>query len=93
VPTSVDVKPVPLNAPQPRYTEEARKAKIQGTVLARVLIGSDGLVKNVRITRGLSYGLDEQAIQAAYQLRFRPAMKGGQPVSFWVPVNIDFNLR
>jgi protein TonB len=91
--TSVDVRPVPLNNPSPRYTEEARKAKIQGTVIARVLIGADGLVKKVTIIRGLSYGLDEQAIQAAYQLRFRPAMKGGQPVAFSVPVNIDFNLR
>ena len=91
--TSVDVKPIALNQPQPRYTEEARKAKIQGTVLARILIGADGLVKKVTIVRGLSYGLDEQAIQAAYQLRFRPAMKSGQPVAFVVPVNIDFNLR
>src|SRR5262245_13819030 len=91
--TSVDQQPVLLNNPQPRYTEEARKNKIQGTVLVRVLIGSDGLVKKVTIIRGLSYGLDEQAIQAAYQLRFRPAMKSGQPVAFVVPVNIDFNLR
>src|SRR5262245_51780217 len=91
--TSVDQKPIQLNQPQPRYTEEARKAKIQGTVLARILIGADGLVKKVTIIRGLSYGLDEQAIQAAYQLRFRPAMKSGQPVAFVVPVNIDFNLR
>jgi TonB family protein len=91
--TAVDSKPVALNSPQPRYTEEARKAKIQGTVTARVLVGADGSVKNVRIVRGLSYGLDEQAIQAAYQIRFRPAMKGGQPVSYWQAVTIDFNLR
>jgi TonB family protein len=91
--TAVDQKPIPLNNPQPRYTEEARKAKIQGTVIARVLVGADGSVKSVRISRGLSYGLDEQAIQAAYQIRFRPAMKAGQPVSFWVPVQIEFNLR
>jgi TonB family protein len=91
--TAVDSRPVPLNSPQPRYTEEARKAKIQGTVTARVLVGADGSVKSVKILRGLSYGLDEQAIQAAYQIRFRPAMKGGQPVSFWQAVTIDFNLR
>jgi TonB family protein len=93
VATAVDQRPVPLNAPQPRYTEEARKNKIQGTVIARVLVGADGSVKQVRITRGLPDGLDEQAIQAAYQLRFRPAMKGGQPVSFWQAVSIEFNLR
>lgn len=93
VATAVDQRPVPLNAPQPRYTEEARKNKIQGVVIARVLVGVDGGVKQVKITRGLPDGLDEQAIQAAYQLRFRPAMKGGQPVSFWQSVQIEFNLR
>lgn len=91
--TSVDQKPRLLNNPQPRYTEEARKNKIQGTVRVRVLIGSDGLVKRVNVIRGLPDGLDEQAIQAAYQLRFSPAIKAGQPVSFWQPVDIEFNLR
>ena len=91
--TSVDQRPILLNNPQPRYTEEARKNKIQGTVMVRVLIGSDGSVKRVTVTRGLPDGLDEQAIQAAYQLRFKPAMKGGQPVSFWQAVTIEFNLR
>jgi len=91
--TSVDQQPVLLNMPQPRYTEEARKNKIQGTVLVRVLIGNDGQVKRVVVVRPLPDGLDEQAIQAAYQLRFKPAMKSGQPVSFWKPVAIEFNLR
>ena len=91
--TSVDQQPVLLNNPQPRYTEEARKNKIQGTVLVRVLIGTDGAVKRVVVVRPLPDGLDEQAIQAAYQLRFKPAMKSGQPVSFWKPVAIEFNLR
>jgi TonB family protein len=91
--TAVDVKPIPLNSPSPRYTEEARKNKIQGTVRVRVLIGADGGVKQVRMVRGLPDGLEEEAIRAAYQLRFRPAMKGGQPVAFWVPVDIEFNLR
>ena len=91
--TAVDQRPALLNNPQPRYTEEARKNKIQGTVVARVLISTDGAVKQVRITRGLPDGLDEMAIQAAYQMRFRPAMKGGQPVSFWQSVQIEFNLR
>ena len=91
--TSVDQQPVLLNNPVPRYTEEARKNKIQGTVTARVLIGADGSVKQVKIVRGLPDGLDEQAIQAAYQLRFRAAMKSGQPVAFWKNVVIEFNLR
>jgi protein TonB len=93
VATAVDQKPMALNLPSPRYTEEARKNKIQGTVITKVLVGADGTVKQVRIVRGLPDGLDEQAIQAAYQIRFRPAMKGGQPVAFWQAVQIEFNLR
>jgi TonB family protein len=91
--TNVDQRPIPLNSPQPRYTEDARKNKIQGTVTARVLIGADGVVKRVTILRGLPDGLDEQAIQAAYQLRFKPAMKSGQPVAYQMSVVIEFNLR
>jgi len=90
----VDSKPVPLNRPRPNYTEEARKNKIQGVVRVRVLIGPDGGVKQVRIVGGgLGDGLNEQAISAAYQIRFRPAMKDGRPVAFWMPVDIEFNLR
>ena len=89
---SVDTKPIPLNNPQPRYTEEARDNKIEGNVTMRVLIGADGQVKRVRIVRGLPDGLDEQAIQAAYQLRFTPAMKDGKPVAYWMPVVVEFSL-
>jgi TonB family protein len=90
--TAVDTKPIPLNSPQPRYTEEARNNKIQGTVTMRVLVGADGQVKNVRVVRGLPDGLGEQAIQAAYQLKFKPAMKDGKPVAFWMAVSVEFNL-
>jgi TonB family protein len=91
--TIVDTRPILLNNRQPRYTEEARKNKVQGTVLVRVLIGSDGQVKRATVIRGLPDGLDEQAIQAAYQLRFTPAMKNGQSVAYWMPIAIEFNLR
>lgn len=92
--TVVDSKPILLNNPQPRFTEEARKNKIQGVVYVRVLVGADGSVKQVKIVRGLPDGLDEQAIQAAYQMRFKPAIKSGQPVAFWLGnVQIEFNLR
>jgi len=85
--------PVLLNPPNPKYTELARTNKIQGTVLVRVLVGSDGLVKEVKVVRGLPDGLDEQAIAAAYQLRFKPAMKNGQAVPLWKSISIEFNLR
>ena len=91
--TGFDSRPIALNAPQPRYTEEARKSKIQGTVLVRVLVGIDGTVKKVVVTRGLPDGLSEKAIEAAYQLKFKPATKNGQPVASWVNAEVEFNLR
>jgi TonB family protein len=92
--TVVDSRPILLNRPEPRFTEDARKNKIQGVVYLRLLVGADGAVKQAKISRGLPDGLDEQAIQAAYQMRFKPAMKSGQPVAFWLNnVQIEFNLR
>lgn len=92
--TVVDTRPILLNDPRPLFTEEARKNKIQGVVIVRVLVGPDGAVKQARVIRGLPDGLDEEAIQAAYKMRFKPAMKSGQPVAFWLNrVEIEFNLR
>ena len=91
--TRVSQKPIPLNSPMPRYTEEARQQDIQGVVIARVLVGANGTPRQVRIVRGLPYGLDEQAIQAVYQLRFCPAFSDGQPIAFWQSVQIEFKLR
>jgi TonB family protein len=92
VAANVDQKPEPLNNPRPNYTEEARKNGIQGIVVARVLVGADGAVKQARIVRGLPDGLNEEAIRTAYQMRFRPAMKGGKPVAFYHSVQIEFHL-
>jgi TonB family protein len=89
----VDESPRALNAPRPNYTEEARANKVQGVVRARILVGSDGAVKQVRIVRGLPFGLNEEAIRAAMQMRFRPAMKDGVAVAYWMALDVEFNLR
>jgi len=86
-------RPIALNHPRPNYTEEARKQRVQGVVRARVLVDSDGSVKSVRILSGLPDGLDEEAIRAAYQMRFRAAISNGRPVETWVTLEIEFNLR
>lgn len=92
--TAVDSRPVLLNEPRPLYTEEARKNKVQGVVKVRILVDESGAVRQVVVTRALPDGLSEQAIQAAHQMRFRPAMKNGQPVAYWISnVEIEFNLR
>jgi TonB family protein len=90
---AVDVKPVPLNRPRPNYTEQARQNKVQGLVRTRVLVGADGMVKQVQIRGGLPDGLNEEAIRAAYQMRFKPASKNGQAVAYWITVDIEFNIR
>jgi protein TonB len=89
----VDTRPFPLNKPRPNYTEDARKNKVQGVLRARALIGPDGLVKDVSLVTHLPDGLDEQAILAVKQMRFRPATKNGQPVNFWVTLEVEFSLR
>ena len=88
-----DTPPRALNRPHPNYTEEARKDRVQGVVRTRVLVEPDGLVKEVMVLRGLPAGLNEEAIRAAYQMRFNPATKSGRPVATWVFVEIEFNLR
>lgn len=91
---AVDSRPVLLNEPRPFYTEEARKNKVQGVVKVRILVDESGAVRQVVVTRALPDGLSEQAIRAANQMRFRPAMKNGRPVAYWISnVEIEFNLR
>lgn len=83
--------PRTLYAPDPEYSEEARKAKYQGTVILWAIIGADGLPKDLRVQRALGMGLDQKALEAVRKWRFEPAMKGGQPVA--VQVNIELNFR
>jgi len=90
---TVDTKPVRLSAPAARYTEEARAHGTQGMVILRVLVDEDGSVKAVRVVRGLPDGLTESAIAAARQTKFKPAMKDGKPVAYWIGLEINFNIR
>ena len=91
--TAVDSRPVILNQPIPRYTEEARRRGVSGQVTMRVLVGADGEVKQVKVISGLPYGLSEQAVEAVRKMRFKPAMKDGRPVAYWLPVSIEFNTK
>jgi len=87
-----DRRPIPLNPPRPEYTDQARNNKVQGVIRLRVLVGANGLVKDVRVASHLPDGLDEMAVLAAYGMRFRPALKSGQPVNFWQSVEVEFIL-
>jgi len=79
--------------PEPPYTEEARKAKLQGGVTVEVLVGADGRAREVRVLKGLGMGLDESAIAAVRAWRFTPAMDGQRrPMATWVTVETRFQL-
>lgn len=91
--SSVDRKPKLLNLPQPIYTEEARRNRIEGVVRVRVIVGADGTVKAAKALTTLPDGLTEMAISAAMKLKFEPAMKDGKPVAYALPVEVNFNLR
>jgi TonB family protein len=81
-----------ISKPRPDYTEDGRKHGIEGEVTLEVTFTSAGQVLVVRVVRGLGYGLDEQAIRAAQQIRFKPAQLGGQPIDSRAVVHIIFEL-
>ena len=81
-----------ISKPEPQYTEDARKNQITGTVVLKVVFGSNGSVSNIRTVSGLPYGLTERAIAAARQIKFVPATKDGHPVSMWMQLEYNFNL-
>jgi len=84
--------PRPLNEPEAEFSEEARKAKYQGTCLVGMIVGVDGIPRNVRILSSLGMGLDEKAIEVAKKYRFEPGMKDGHPVAVEIAVEVDFHL-
>jgi TonB family protein len=76
----------------PEYTEKARKAKTSGKVLLNFWVGTDGKLSHVRVVRGIGMGLDEKAIAAVMQYRFKPAMENGKPVLVEMNVEMNFQL-
>jgi protein TonB len=85
--------PVVVKEVQPQYSEEARKARFEGTVLLEAIVRKDGTVEIVRVVRGLGFGLDQNAIEALRQWEFRPALRNGEPVDVSLNVEVNFNLR
>jgi periplasmic protein TonB len=78
--------------PDPEYSEEARKAKYQGTCVLYVIVGPDGRTRDIRVSRTLGLGLDEKAIEAVKTWRFEPGKKDGKPVSVAVNIEVEFRL-
>jgi TonB family protein len=77
---------------KPGYSEEARLAKWQGTVVLSVVVGADGLAHDISVTRSLGMGLDDKAVAAVSQWRFSPGMKDGVPVPVIATIEVNFHL-
>ena len=85
--------PVCNICPYPIYTDEARKVKMQGTVTLRVLVGTDGRASEIRVIRGVGYGLEERAVQTVRGWKFTPARDAARrPIAVWVTIEAVFRL-
>jgi TonB family protein len=92
-PTKSVEQPVEIvSKPTPEYTDEARRARIEGTVALELEFTAAGEVRVLRVVRGLGHGLDETAQQAALRIRFKPAQSDGRPVDSRATVLITFRL-
>jgi len=85
--------PVLLTQVLPEYSEEARKARFQGTVILDTIVHKDGTVQVVRIARSIGFGLDQKAIEAVLKWKFQPGRMNGSPVPVALNVQVNFNLR
>jgi TonB family protein len=81
-----------LSKPTPIYTQEARSLRIEGEVLLEVVLEASGSLRVVRVMRGLGHGLDDNAVKAAQQIHFKPAIRDGQPADSTVVLHIIFQL-
>jgi len=84
--------PVLLVKVEPEFSEEARKAKFQGTVLLGIEVDTSGHARNLRVLRGLGLGLDEKAMEAVSRWLFRPGVEDGRPVVTSATVEVNFRL-
>jgi TonB family protein len=81
-----------ISKPTPTYTVEARNLRIEGEVVLEVVFEASGRLRIVRVVQGLGHGLDESAVHAAEQIRFKPAKRDGQPSDYTALVHIVFQL-
>src|SRR5579863_2575044 len=84
--------PVPIDRPEPQYSEEARKAKWQGAVLLSLVVDEHGKPIQIKVIRPLGLGLDEKAIEAVSKWTFKPGMKDGKAVPVQAQIEVTFRL-
>jgi TonB family protein len=84
--------PEPIFRPEAEYTDDARKAQLNGKVIVTLVVEIDGTASNIEVTRGLGLGLEQKAIEAVRQWKFKPATIAGKPVRARVNVEVTFRL-
>ena len=91
----LDEMPTPINHPMPEYPEAARKAGIEGTVWVNILVGTDGMAKEVKVIKmnGGSPEIKQSALDAAKKYTFKPGMKNKKAEKVWVAVPFRFKLK
>jgi protein TonB len=84
--------PIAIYTPDPEFSEEARKAKFSGNVVVSLIVDASGNPKNVHVLRGVGMGLDEKAVAAVQQYKFKPALQNGKPVAVYLNVEVNFQI-
>jgi TonB family protein len=84
--------PLLMHKTEPSYTEAARAAKLQGTVVLYVEVNPTGVATNVKVVKSLGLGLDEEAIKAVKEWKFKPGQKDGTPVTVAATIEVNFRL-
>jgi len=78
---------------EPNYSEDARRARYQGSVVLSAVVRKDGSIEILKVLRGLGLGLDENAVEALRKWKFRPGTRSGEPVDVALNIEINFALR
>lgn len=85
--------PTVIHEVRPSYPPESLRARIQGAVVLNLVVTTDGLPADIRVARSLAPDLDQAAIEAVQQWRFRPGRRGDTPVNVLVTVMLEFSIR
>jgi TonB family protein len=85
--------PVPIHSPEAQFSDEARVERIEGVVLISMIVDEHGMPTEIRVLRPAGHGLDENAVAAVSQYRFRPATLDGKPIAARVTIEISFRFR
>ncbi len=85
--------PVGIFRPQPRFTEDARRAGVEGVVILETVVDEEGNVRDVKVLKGLPFGLDQSAVDTVKTWRYEPALRNGKPVAVYFIFTINFQMN